>query len=174
MNYTNTYIISLGSNLGDSLSILRGAAQALEEREGLHILQKSSFYRTAPWGKTDQPDFLNAVMEITWQGEPEELLACLLSIEQQFGRKRDIHWGPRTLDLDLIYGGTLTRASEFLRLPHPYFWERPFVLVPLEEILPDFSFQGTAIHPRIVELDGYKEIEKTEDSWEGNGSCQKK
>ena len=174
MNYKNTYIISLGSNQGDSLAILRGAAQALGEQEGLHILQKSSFYRTAPWGKTDQPDFLNAVMEVTWDDTPEALLTCLLNIEHEFGRKREVHWGPRTLDLDLIYGGTVTRDSEFLRLPHPYFWERSFVLVPLEEILPDFLFQGVPIHQRLVELDGYKEVKKTEDSWEGNASCQKK
>lgn len=174
MNHTNTYIISLGSNQGDSLAILRSAGEALEKQAGLQVLKKSSFYRTAPWGKTDQPDFLNAVMEISWGGEPETLLTCLLGIEKQFGRQREIHWGPRTLDLDLIYGGTVTRESAFLRLPHPYFWERSFVLVPLEEIRPDFSFRGTGIHQRIAELNGYKEVEKTEDSWEGNGSCQKK
>lgn len=170
----NRYIISLGSNQGDSLAILQQAAQVLEGHEALQICQKSSLYRTAPWGKTDQPDFLNAVMEIEWQGEPEALLTWLLEVEQQFGRKRVIHWGPRTLDLDLIYGWTVRRASDFLRLPHPYFWERSFVLVPLAEILPDFFYEGKAIHDRVLELADYKEVEKTDYSWEGNASCQKK
>ena len=84
-----TYIISLGSNQGNSLAILRQAAQALEAAEGLHIEKKSAIYETLPWGKTDQPIFLNAVMEISWEGPAEDLMALLLSVEKQFGRTRD-------------------------------------------------------------------------------------
>ena len=126
-----TYIISLGSNQGNSLAILRQAAQALEAAEGLHIEKKSAIYETLPWGKTDQPVFLNAVMEISWEGPAEDLMALLLSVEKQFGRTRDVHWGPRTLDLDLIYSDGIRSDTSFLHLPHSYFWERPFVLVPM-------------------------------------------
>lgn len=168
------YIISLGSNQGESLAILQQAGQVLESHRDFHICQRSSLYRTAPWGKVDQPDFLNAVMEIDWQGEPEALLSWLLEVEQRFGRTREIHWGPRTLDLDLIYGWTIQRESDFLRLPHPYFWERSFVLVPLAEILPDFFYEGKSVQDRLLELGDYKEVKKTEYSWEGKASCQKK
>ena len=170
---TNNYIISLGSNQGDSLRILQQAAKALEKNKQLKILQKSSIYKTLPWGKTDQPVFLNAAMVISWSGEPEELMQFLLETEASFGRKREIHWGPRTLDLDMIYGWSVERQSTLLRLPHPYFWERPFVLVPMEDMVPDFSFQGTAIHQRLLELKGYDEVERTTFSWEGDVSWQK-
>ena len=164
---TNQYIISLGSNQGDSLRILRQAAKALEGNNTLKILQKSSIYKTLPWGKTNQPVFLNAAILVSWEGEPEALMHFLLDVEKAFGRKREIHWGPRTLDLDMIYGWSIERQSELLRLPHPYFWERPFVLIPMEDMVPDFSFQGTSIHQRIMELQGYKEVERTTYSWEG-------
>ena len=164
---TNNYIISLGSNQGDSLRILQQAAKALEENKQLKILQKSSIYKTLPWGKTDQPVFLNAAIVLSWQGEPESLMQFLLEVEKVFGRKREIHWGPRTLDLDMIYGWSIERQSELLRLPHPYFWERPFVLIPIEDMIPDFTFQGMSIHQRIEALHGYKEVEPTTYSWEG-------
>ena len=95
------YIISLGSNQGNSLAILRRAAATLEAAEGLHIEKKSAIYETLPWGKTDQPVFLNAVMEISWEGPADALMVLLLSVEKEFGRTRDVHWGPRTLELDL-------------------------------------------------------------------------
>ncbi len=173
MNTKQTqYIISLGSNQGKSLSILRGACKCLENDEQLHIIQKSSIYQTLPWGKMDQPVFLNAAILVSWQGEPEDLMRLLLETEKVFGRTRDIHWGPRTLDLDLIYGWSIKRQSDLLHLPHPYFWERAFVLIPIEEMLPDFSYDGVPIHQRIVSLDGYKEVTKTKDSWKGDAVWQ--
>lgn len=162
-----TYIISLGSNQGNSLAILRQAAQALEAAERLHIEKKSAIYETLPWGKTDQPVFLNAVMEISWEGPAEDLMALLLSVEKQFGRTRDVHWGPRTLDLDLIYSDGIRSDTPFLHLPHPYFWERPFVLVPMADVCPDFMYQGTSILSRIRTLHGEKEVKRTAYGWEG-------
>lgn len=161
-----TYIISLGSNQGNSLAILRQAAQALEAAEGLHIEKKSAIYETLPWGKTDQPVFLNAVMEISWEAPAEDLMALLLSVEKQFGRTRDVHWGPRTLDLDLIYSDGIRSDTPFLRLPHPYFWERPFVLVPMADVCPDFFYEGSSILSRIRELHGEKEVKRTAYGWE--------
>lgn len=154
----NDYIISLGSNLGDSGEILRAALRKLTVHPKLSLLKLSSFYRTKPWGKTDQPDFLNAAALIHWEDSPEELLTFLLLTEKEMGRVRKVHWGPRTLDLDLIYNEYERRDTKYLQLPHPLFWERPFVLVPMEEILPEFTFQREGIHERILSLHGYDEV----------------
>ena len=160
----NTYIISLGSNQGNSLEILRQAALRLAEHPALAILQKSSIYETDPWGKVDQPVFLNAVMKISWERAPEELMQFLLEIEKTFGRTREIHWGPRTLDLDMIYGWHIESDTPLLRLPHPYFWERAFVVVPLSEICPDFLYRGETIEARLSFL-GKEEVRKTKYTW---------
>lgn len=154
------YIISLGSNMGDSKEILHAAIKKLSANPGLRVLKLSSFYRTKPWGKTDQPDFLNAAALVRWKGTPEELLAFLLLTEKEMGRVRKVHWGPRTLDLDLIYNEYERRDTEYLHLPHPLFWARPFVLVPMEEILPEFTFGGEGIHERILSLHGYAEVKR--------------
>lgn len=154
------YIISLGSNMGDSKEILRAAIRKLAAHPDLRLLKLSSFYRTKPWGKKDQPDFLNAAALIRWEGSPEDLLAFLLQTEKEMGRVRKVHWGPRTLDLDLIYNEYERRSTEYLHLPHPLFWERPFVLVPMEEILPDFTYGGETIHERILSLQGYEDVKK--------------
>lgn len=161
------YLISMGSNMGDPAQILTNAWEHLSASPFLTVTGRSSFYKTPPWGKTDQEEFLNAVIEVEWAGEPEALLQLLLDTEASFGRIRDVHWGPRTLDLDLIYAGAIERNTEFLKLPHPFFWERLFVLVPLEEIHPEFTFRGQKIHERIKALGGYEGILKQEESWKG-------
>ncbi|WP_337412234.1 2-amino-4-hydroxy-6-hydroxymethyldihydropteridine diphosphokinase [Clostridium sp.] len=118
------FYISMGSNMGNSLEIFRKAFIRISEIPGLSIVKASSIYNTKPWGKTDQPDFLNAVLLITFDGEGEALMRELLAVEQEFGRRRIIHWGPRTLDLDILYGENTTCHSELLTLPHPWFWDR--------------------------------------------------
>ena len=157
----------MGSNLGKSQEIMVNALRDLEKSSRWKTLKKSSFYRTAPWGKTDQPDFLNAVIETEWDGTPESLLRFLQQTENRHGRTREIHWGPRTLDLDLIYGENEERNTKFLTLPHLFFWDRPFVLVPLEEVEPEFIFKEQKIHDRIMEIQGYEEVKKEPASWEG-------
>ena len=122
--------ISFGSNVGDSISIFRDAVNVLSKVSGLYIQKKSSLYETEPWGKIDQNKFLNAVIKVTYEGNVEHLLLELLKIEKLFGRKRIIHWGPRTLDLDLLYGENVVCQTALLQLPHPYFWDRLFVLIP--------------------------------------------
>ncbi len=161
----NTYIISLGSNLGNSLEILRQAARKLSKNPALTILKKSPIYETDPWGGLEQPVFLNAVMKISWDKEPEELMQFLLDTEKTFGRTREIHWGPRTLDLDMIYGWHIESDTPLLRLPHPYFWERAFVVVPLADICPDFIYQKETIGNRMASL-GTSEVRKTAYTWE--------
>lgn len=151
--------------MGNSAEILSGSVRTLNQDERLRVLKKSFLYKTKPWGLTEQAVFLNAVIEVSWTGEPEELMEFLLQVEKSFGRIRIRHWGPRTLDLDMIYNSEIESNTDFLKLPHPFFWERPFVLVPLEEIYPDFVFNGEGIHQRILELDGYKDVEKTDIAW---------
>lgn len=162
------YYISLGSNLGDRAAALRSAVRAMA-RAGIAVEAKSKIYETLPWGLEEQALFLNAAVRVRWEGTPEDLLRRLLAIEQGHGRERLVHWGPRTLDLDLIWGEGFTRDSDFLRLPHPLFWERAFVLVPMADIAPDFRYGGRSIRARIQELHGGDCVRQTEETWEEDG-----
>ena len=152
------YYISMGSNMGDRRGHLQRALEGLAAR-GIVVKSRSPLYETLPWGKTDQPLFLNAVIRVSWEGKPEELMRRLLAVEAENGRIRDVHWGPRTLDLDLIIGD-VENDSALLRLPHPYFWDRAFVLVPLRDIAPDFSYRGERIGDRIAALHGEETVKK--------------
>ena len=132
--------IALGSNLGDSLEILEGAIATLKKRLAIADLKQSSWYRTKPVGPP-QPDYINGCITFPYAGEPETLMQLLLDIELEFGRERKVHWGARTLDLDLLLLGQQVRTTEFLTLPHPRMSDRAFVMVPLREIYPHW------IHP---------------------------
>jgi len=129
--------IALGSNMGNSPAILAGALEALAQISGITIQAKSSWYRTKAIGPT-QPDYLNGCAILSVQISPQALLAQLLAIEQEFGRVRQEHWGPRTLDLDLLLYDDLILQQPNLQIPHPRMTERAFVLVPLVEIAPDW------------------------------------
>ena len=130
--------IALGSNLGDSRWILENALETLAKTEGITPYRHSSWYRTTPIGPP-QPDYLNgcALMRVNYS--PDRLLQTLLDIEQQYGRTRTQHWGPRTLDLDLLLYDNAIVHTPTLQLPHPRMRERAFVLVPLAEIAPEWS-----------------------------------
>ena len=127
--------IALGSNLGDSYQILERALRLLSETEGVWIEKVSHWYQTAPVGPP-QPDYLNgcAVLEVALS--PLELFQRLAGIEVECGRIRQERWGPRTLDLDILFFGQVILRSETLEIPHPRFRERAFVLIPLAEIVP--------------------------------------
>lgn len=159
------YYLSLGSNLGDRAGYLSRALQHMRDR-GIVVKAVSKFYETPPWGNTDQGSFLNAVALVEWNGSAEELLKTLLTIEKKEGRERKIHWGPRTLDLDLIYSEEDTCHTDFLTLPHPFFWERAFVLVPMADIAPDFQYQGESIANRIASLSDSEGVKE----WKGDGN----
>ena len=143
MNATRvTAYISAGSNLGDRAATLRAALRALDETPGVRVAAVSPLYETDPVGGVPQPRYLNlaARLEIAAAPAPlltpETLLAEMQRIERAHGRRRETetHWGPRTLDLDMLLFGDETRATDFLTLPHPRMWERAFVLVPLRDI----------------------------------------
>jgi 2-amino-4-hydroxy-6-hydroxymethyldihydropteridine diphosphokinase len=133
-----TAYIALGSNLGDRAATLRSAIAALQQIGSVDAI--TSFYETAPVGITEQPEFLNAVVALQTELPPQELMTALLRIEQQHGRDRSasVPKGPRTLDLDLLSYGDVVMETSTLTLPHPSLAERRFVLVPLEEIAPQW------------------------------------
>lgn len=134
--------IALGSNLGDSLTILEDALKTLAQTPGIAVESSSSWYQTAPIGPP-QPDYLNGCALLKVQLNPEQLLAALLEVEKQFGRVRTQRWGPRSLDLDLLLFDRIILETPKLQIPHPRMRERAFVLVPLAEIAPDWIDPGS-------------------------------
>ncbi len=139
---TNVFL-SLGSNMGDKKAYLEKAITSLKNLPQTTLLGVSSFYQTVAWGKTDQDDFINAVCQLETCLGPHELLKQCQAIEQRLGRERHEHWGPRTVDIDLLLYGSETIDTADLTVPHPYMTQRAFVLVPLIEIAPDLVFPNT-------------------------------
>jgi len=137
-------LVGLGGNLGDVAATFRAALARLAAG-GVRVVARSSIWRTPPWGKTDQPAFLNACVRVETALSPHELLALCLSTETALGRVRTEKWGPRTLDLDLLDVAGVTLATPDLTLPHPFVAERAFVLVPLCEIVPDRMIGGRSV-----------------------------
>ena len=134
-----TYLL-LGSNLGNRKKYIASAISEIEAKLG-SVSQRSSLYQTASWGKHDQPDFINQVIELKTSLEPKDLLSGILGIEADFGRKRIEKWGSRTIDIDiLLYDDQIVNEPELI-IPHPYLAFRRFCLMPLCEIAPEF------IHP---------------------------
>ena len=144
-----TCYLSLGANLGARAQTLREALRRLAQLPGAQLVRASAFYEPAPWGKTDQPPFLNGAAWLATHLAPEALLAACQEIERALGRVRHEHWCARTLDIDLVYGGcggqAVRVATPRLTLPHPYLLERAFVLVPLAEIAPELVLAGRPI-----------------------------
>ncbi len=146
---TQAYL-AFGANLGDPADTLPRAVTACG-RLG-EITAVSRTYRTAPIGVTDQPDFLNAVAALETELGPAELLAGLHAIEAEFGRVRDVRWGPRTLDLDLLWYDGVESDDPELTLPHPRAVEREFVLRPLADIAPGLVIAGRTVSDWLAEL----------------------
>ena len=134
--------IALGSNLGDPESRVHRGIAALAELPQAQLLAASSLYRSAALGHADQPDFVNAVAQISTGLAPQALLAALLAVEKHFGRERSFANAPRTLDLDLLLFDALSIDEPGLAVPHPRMHERAFVLAPLVEIAPDCVIPG--------------------------------
>ena len=130
-----TYFL-LGSNEGNRRQWLQQAIDAIEPSCG-PIVKKSALYQTAAWGKEDQPDFLNMVIEVKTILSPEQLLKAVQEIELQLGRQRKVKWGQRTLDIDILFYGDAVIHTDRLVVPHPFLQERRFTLLPLQEIAPE-------------------------------------
>lgn len=127
----------IGGNLGDRLGFMAAAKEKMQQK-GIKILRVSSIYETAAWGITEQPSFLNQVVEIATSFGPEELLTALLSIEQDLGRIRAEKNGARTIDIDILYFENQIINKPGLSVPHDRISIRRFVLVPLSELIPDY------------------------------------
>jgi 2-amino-4-hydroxy-6-hydroxymethyldihydropteridine diphosphokinase len=134
--------VALGANLADPAAQIRAALAALGGLPESCLLRASSLYRTAPVGIHGQPDFINAVAVVETRLTPHDLLAALFGIEARFGRRRDFHHAPRTLDLDLLLYDAQVIDTPQLTLPHPRMHLRAFVLAPLLEIAPDCLLPG--------------------------------
>ena len=129
--------LGLGSNIGDTRAHLDKAVECLGATDGITVVARSSDYRTPPWGPVSQDDFRNMCLLVDTTLPPRKLLECCLAIEAEIGRVRDIRWGPRVIDIDVLLYGAQTVDEPDLELPHPRMGERAFVLVPLSEIWPD-------------------------------------
>lgn len=136
----NEVYLLLGSNLGDRNENLERAKIGIAHTAAL-ILNSSSLYETQPWGKTDQPGFINQVIQVACDSTPRELLTRLLALEAEMGRLRKEQWGPRLIDMDILFFGQQIVSDHDLTIPHPGISERRFTLVPLAEIAPGF------VHP---------------------------
>lgn len=131
-------VLLLGSNIGNREKYLSDAIEALTKAFG-EPYRVSGIHETEPWGMTDQDEFMNQAVVFETNQKPSVVLDTVLHIEQLLGRKREIKWGPRVIDIDIIFYGDLIYQSDVLEIPHPYMQERLFVLNPITEVLPDFN-----------------------------------
>lgn len=140
MTQARVVIVGLGANLGEPIATFRSAIEALQLLRGVSVCARSSLYKTAPIGP-EQPDYINAAIRLECELEPLELLHRCLEIERRHGRDRanEIRFGPRTLDLDLLYFDGAELETEELTLPHPRLHERAFALTPLLEVAPELE-----------------------------------
>jgi 2-amino-4-hydroxy-6-hydroxymethyldihydropteridine diphosphokinase len=147
--------LSLGSNLGDRADAIEAALELLGTSPGVTLLTRSRLYRTAPWGDENQEDFLNACALVETALAPRDLLTLCLDIEKKLGRDRATgrRWGPRRIDIDVLFYDEVRMAEPELSLPHPQMFERAFVLVPLSEIAGARSVAGRNIHEAAEKLD---------------------
>ncbi len=139
---TKVYL-STGSNIGDRLAYLQRAVKMLEAYPGISVSQVSAVYETAPWGYPNQALFLNQIVEIETQISPADLLSAIKKIEKEIGRTPSFKYGPRVIDMDILFYGDQIIEQENLTIPHPHLSERAFVLVPLADLIPDF------VHPKL-------------------------
>jgi 2-amino-4-hydroxy-6-hydroxymethyldihydropteridine diphosphokinase len=155
--------IGLGSNLDNPRDQVVSAFRELAETEGIRLVARSSLFLSEPLGPQDQPDFINAAAAIETTLDPLSLLEVLQEIEQRHARKRERHWGPRTLDLDLLLYGDAHIRHPDLTVPHPAIAERSFVLLPLEEIAPELVIPGLGSVRSLLQALGNPVLEKTHD-----------
>jgi len=159
----NTAILLIGGNLGNRPLLLQQAVQLIEQQAG-KVVKLSGLYETAPWGNVQQPDYLNQALQISTPLPPLPLLHTLLNIEREIGRIRQQKWGARVIDIDIIFYNDEVISLPELKIPHPRMQNRQFVLVPLNEILPDWVhpiFQQT-VHALLAACDDELPVKKLE------------
>lgn len=145
--------LGLGSNIGDKAGHVRRAAALLRERAIVPDLALSGLYRTAPWGGVDQDWFVNACAVGETALAPAALLEAVKALEVEIGRTSTVRWGPRVIDIDILYVGELALDTPDLVLPHREIMRRPFVLIPLAELAPDITFGGRCVRDLAAAMD---------------------
>jgi 2-amino-4-hydroxy-6-hydroxymethyldihydropteridine diphosphokinase len=130
--------LGLGSNIGDKVSFIKSAETKISKLTGIKVLRSSSIYKTEPWGIKNQDFFLNSVLEIEANLEPQVLLSELKKIESDLGRKKRNKWYEREIDIDILFFDNLIISNESVNIPHPEIQNRNFVLIPMCELNPDF------------------------------------
>ena len=145
-------LLGLGGNLGDPVVTIEAALKHLDAG-GARITRRSRWYRTAPWGVTDQPDFVNLCAAAETELSPRALLKLAQDTETALGRTRGLRWGPRTIDIDILTYGDLALDEPGLEIPHPRLTERAFVLVPLLDIAPDHVISGRPVRAWAADVD---------------------
>lgn len=155
-----TAFLGLGGNIGDPAAAMAAALRTLDVAPQCRVVAVSSLYRTPPWGKTDQPDFLNAVAELDTSLTPRGLLALCLDTERSLKRERRERWGPRVIDMDILVFGNERIEEDGLQVPHPRMLERAFVMVPLAEIAPELVLAGkkAAVHAAALDKGGIERV----------------
>lgn len=138
MNIENLLALGLGGNMGNRIYHITWAQQLISQQLGT-IVRCSPLYQTAAWGNTDQPNFLNQVVILKTPFSPIQCLQKCLQIEKSMGRKREIKWGPRIIDIDILLYNNIKINTPNLQVPHPHLHERRFVLEPLCDVLPNFK-----------------------------------
>lgn len=148
-------LLGLGGNVGDVRATLDRAIAMLCDGNDIRLIVRSHDYRTPPWGKTDQPEFVNLCLIVETSLSPHALLERAQAVEKALGRDRnkDVHWGPRPVDIDLLAYDAVTIDEPSLQLPHPHLLERAFVLVPLAEIAPERVIAGTRVADAVKRID---------------------
>ncbi len=161
--------LGLGGNIGDVRAAMAQALTALDDRPEISVKAVSQLYRTAPWGRTDQPDFLNAAALVETVLTPQALLQTCLGLERSAHRRRGTRWGPRTLDIDILYYDDVSIVTPNLTLPHPRMLDRAFVLAPLADIAGDHRMAGRRVREWLALLDqrDVRRLSDTRDWWRG-------
>ncbi len=144
--------LSLGSNIGDKATNIAEALRGMEQGGALTVTRTSGLYRTAPWGVEDQDWFVNACALAETSLSPEELIARCKLVEEELGRVKTVRWGPRLIDVDILYYGDQTVETPKLTIPHREMFNRSFVLVPLAEIAPDRVISGRRVDDALSSL----------------------
>jgi 2-amino-4-hydroxy-6-hydroxymethyldihydropteridine diphosphokinase len=145
-------LLGLGGNLGDPIATIEAALQRLET-EGVRVSRRSRWYRTAPWSVTEQPDFVNLCVAADTDLSARALLNVVHAIETALGRERNMRWGPRTIDIDILVYGDERIDEPALTIPHPRLTERPFVLVPLLDIASETLINGQRVRDWAIAVD---------------------
>lgn len=157
--------LALGSNLGDSLVLLKDAVTLLSNEKNIIVSNKSKIYETEPYGGVSQDNFLNAVVKIETSLTPIELLDVIQEIEIKLGRERIIRWGPRTIDIDILLMEGIEMTSERLNIPHIELVKRSFVLIPLKDVYENKTLFGESIDQLIEDTGNKDDVWQSKESW---------